>query len=361
MRIGILGGGQLAQMLAKSGQRLGYNFSFLDPSSTACAFSLGNALHGSYSDPKLLKELAENSDIITFEFENVPHAALEILSGKAKIFPPSKALEISQDRWKEKKMFQELGIPTTSFARVDRLEDLREQSGKIGFPCVLKTRSEGYDGKGQMVLRKPDDIDSAWKNLGNRPLILENFITFDREVSIIAVRNQKGEIRFYDLCQNEHAEGILRFTFNVPNDLQFEKAKGHMEKLLRALDYVGVLTLEMFEKAGELLANEMAPRVHNSGHWTIEGAETSQFENHLRAISGTSLGSTKSKGFSAMANLIGKIPAPSLIQNLQGVHEHVYGKEPRPGRKLGHLTICVSDQTGQRNAIEDLRKVTSIK
>lgn len=356
MNVGILGGGQLAQMLAQAGEKLGHSFVFLDPSEKACAFPLGRAFIGAYDSSKLLKELGEASDVVTFEFENVPHKSVEVLSSTVPIFPSARALEISQDRLKEKTTFNNLSIPTTKFAAVQSLEELQMAVSKIGLPAVLKTRSEGYDGKGQKVLREENDIGTAWTEMGKKPLIVEEFIPFDREVSIISVRGKKGEIRFYDLCENEHREGILRFTKNIPNDPMFTLAKEYATKLLEFMDYVGVFTLEMFQKGDTLVANEMAPRVHNSGHWTIEGAQTSQFENHIRAVTGMKLGDTVSKGFSMMANLIGMLPSESDMKK-DGHFIHIYGKDPRPGRKIGHITVCLANENDRDQVLKDTKSV----
>lgn len=339
MIVGILGGGQLAQMIAYAGKQLDCEFIFLDPNKDACAFPLGKSLIGAYNDPKLLEQLAQQSDIVTFEFENVPFQSVEILSQHVQIHPNAKGLEISQDRLKEKQAFTSLGIPTTMFASVDSLEDLKKGVDLVGLPAVVKTRSQGYDGKGQKVIRTKEDIDIAWKELGNKPLIIEEFIKFGREVSQVAARNPHGDIQFYSIAENEHAEGILRLTVNRPNDSAEETAQSYVRKLMEHMNYVGVFALEMFQKGGELLANEMAPRVHNSGHWTIEGAKTSQFENHLRAIMDMPLGKTTDLGFSAMVNCIGKMPDAQDVAKIPNAYYHAYGKDSRPGRKVGHITI----------------------
>lgn len=360
MRVGILGGGQLAQMMAQAGKSMDCSFTFLDPSPTACAFEWGDSICGAYDDPKLLKKLAQASDVVTFEFENVPHTSVEILSEHVKISPSSMSLEISQDRLKEKNTFRHLSIPTTKFAEVNGPDDLKHAISIVGLPSVLKTRSQGYDGKGQKVLQSKNDVESAWEELGAKPMILEEFIPFDREISIIAVRDQKDNIKYYDVCENEHEQGILKFTQNRQNDPMAEKAQGYAKKLLEHMKYVGVFTLELFQKDDDLFANEMAPRVHNSGHWTIEGAKTSQFENHLRAILNMPLGNIQSKNFSIMVNLIGTIPNLREIEKIRGAHVHVYGKEPRSRRKLGHVTFSNDKITDAKNVLERLRKMTFI-
>lgn len=340
--VGILGAGQLAQMMALSAKSLDCRFVFLDPSSEACAFPLGEKLLGAYDDSKLLEQLASASDVVTFEFENVPARVVAQLSKHVTCYPPANALEICQDRLKEKQTFERLKIPTTKFFAVNSLEDLKSAVPKLGLPAVLKTRSQGYDGKGQKVIRSEADIVDGWNALGKSPLILEEFIPFEREVSIIAVRSIQGEVKFYSLCENEHHEGILRLTRNLIDDPMQEKAQVAIQKLLADTNYVGVMALEMFQKGNELIANEIAPRVHNSGHWTIEGAETSQFENHLRAVLELPLKSTKSVGHSAMVNCIGEIRHPEKISAIPNAHLHNYGKSFRAGRKVGHVTIQAS-------------------
>lgn len=357
MVVGILGGGQLAQMIAHAGKNLDCQFIFLDPNKDACAFPLGKSLIGAYDDPKLLEKLALESDIVTFEFENVPFQSVEILSKHVQINPNAKALEISQDRLKEKQSFTSLGIPTTLFASVDSLEDLKKGVEIVGLPCVLKTRSQGYDGKGQKVLRTKEDVDVAWKELGGKPLVVEEFIKFSREVSQVAARNPHGDIQFYSISENEHAEGILRLTLNRPNDPAQEQAQSYARKLMEHMNYVGVFALELFQKGGQLLANEMAPRVHNSGHWTIEGAKTSQFENHLRSVLDMPLGETADIGFSAMVNCIGTMPSKDDVAKIPNTHYHAYGKAPRPGRKVGHITIRCSTQAELEKILPQVRKL----
>jgi 5-(carboxyamino)imidazole ribonucleotide synthase len=278
--------------------------------------------------------------VVTFDWENIPVESLEGLPGKARIAPPLRALAVAQDRLSEKRSFELLGIPTTRYAVVDSRASLEQAVEVIGLPGVLKTRRMGYDGKGQFVLRKPADLDPAWEALGKAPLLYENLVPFDAEVSLIAVRGLDGAVVFYPLNLNVHREGILRLT-RAPygNAALTRQAQRAARKLLEHFNYVGVLTIEFFVRKGRLVANEMAPRVHNSGHWTIEGADTSQFENHVRAIAGLPLGSTRARGHSAMINLVGELPAREPLLREAGVHWHDYGKSARPGRKLGHLTV----------------------
>lgn len=351
MRIGILGGGQLGRMLAMAGYPLGLRFRTLDPSSAAPAGHLTEHQVDDYTDLDALTRFADGLDIVSYEFENVPVESARFLNRRLPVLPPPEALETSQDRFAEKSFFQSLGIPTPSFVQVDRWEDLEQAIQTIGLPALLKTRRFGYDGKGQFVLRQEEDAVLAWQKLGGVPLIFETMVRFEREVSILAVRSTTGETAFYPLVENHHEEGMLRLSLapapDLPEALQ-QTAEDYARRVLNALNYAGVLAIEFFQEGSRLSANEMAPRVHNSGHWTIEGAETSQFENHLRAILGMPLGSTKTIGYSAMVNLIGTIPDRRAVLAVKDAHLHLYGKSPRPNRKLGHITInCDDDKTLQ--------------
>jgi 5-(carboxyamino)imidazole ribonucleotide synthase len=340
MRIGIIGAGQLGQMLALAGYPLAQRFLFLDSSADSPGGQVGPMITGDFDDPASLERLAAETDLVTYEFENVPVAALAAVAKSRPCHPPVEALRVSQDRLLEKELFGRLGIPTPAFRAVDSLADLRAAVAAIGLPCVLKTRRLGYDGRGQHYLRRPSDIAAAWKALGSVPLILEGFVDFDREVSIIGARGSRGETRCYPLCGNSHREGILRVTLAPATNARLQKAaERHLRRVMDHFGYVGVLTVEFFVQRGRLVANEMAPRVHNSGHWTIEGAVTSQFENHLRAIMGLPLGETRAVGHCAMVNFIGAMPDRDRVLALPGAHHHDYGKAPRPGRKLGHCTI----------------------
>ena len=345
MKIGILGGGQLGRMLALAGYPLGMQFRCLEPASESSAGQVCEHFQGEYEDYQALFRFAQGMDVITFEFENVPLSTAEWLNERVPVFPPPRALAIAQDRISEKSFFRDLDIPVPSFRSVQSREELDAALQEIGLPCVLKTTRFGYDGKGQAVLRTPQEVDEAWDKLQGRSLILEDFVEFEREVSIISVRSRKGEIVYYPLVQNWHREGMLRQTVAPAPDLTPElkgQAESLARKTLEALNYVGVLAIELFEKDGKLFVNEMAPRVHNSGHWTIEGAETSQFENHLRAILGMPLGSTQPRFPCVMRNLIGEVPDWDELLSQPGVHLHWYGKKPKPNRKLGHVTICTS-------------------
>ena len=340
MRIGIIGAGQLGQMLALAGYPLAQRFLFLDSSADSPGGQVGPIITGAFDDPASLERLAAETDLVTYEFENVPVAALAAVAKSRPCHPPVEALRVSQDRLLEKELFGRLGIPTPAFRAVDSLADLRAAVAAIGLPCVLKTRRLGYDGRGQHYLRRPSDVEAAWQALGGVPLVLEGFVDFDREVSIIGARSTHGETRCYPLSGNSHRDGILRVTLAPATNARLQKAaERHLRRVMNHFDYAGVLTIEFFVQRGRLVANEMAPRVHNSGHWTIEGAVTSQFENHLRAIMGLPLGETRAVGHCAMVNFIGTLPDRDRVLALPGAHHHDYGKAPRQGRKLGHCTI----------------------
>ncbi len=340
--IGILGGGQLGYMLALAGYPLDFHFRFLDPSPQAPVGRIASRVTAEYTDFEALEKFAHGVALVTYEFENVPVEAARFLQKLVPVYPSTRALETAQDRRSEKLLFQKLDIPTTKFAAVNSVDELNQAVRKIGLPAVLKTCRLGYDGKGQWVLRTGEDVERVKNEIPSAPLILEEFVKFSRELSILAVRDRDGATSFYPLVENHHRGGILRLSLapapRLADALQRE-AEDAARRVLESLDYVGVLAIELFECDGRLLANEMAPRVHNSGHWTIEGAVTSQFENHLRAISGLPLGATRTLGFSAMLNLIGELPDANEILTVPDAHLHLYGKSPRPGRKVGHVTL----------------------
>ena len=339
MKVGVLGAGQLARMIALAGYPLGVDFIFLDPSADACANRLGEHLLGDYNDPRLLAQLAERADVVTYEFENVPADVAEFLASHTQVHPSPEALAIAQDRLIEKSFFHDLDIPTPAYAAVNSFEDLEQAMSMIGWPAILKSRTLGYDGKGQSLLKSADDLKSAWELLAGVPAIVEAFVPFNREVSIIAARNVSGAIVFYPLSENFHRGGILRVSECCDNDPMQQQAESYISRLMEELDYVGVLALELFEIDGKLIANEFAPRVHNSGHWTIEGAETSQFENHLRAILDLPLGATTPVGKTAMVNFIGGLPVTEELLAIPHAHLHLYDKAPRKGRKVAHATV----------------------
>ncbi|GAC1452886.1 MAG: 5-(carboxyamino)imidazole ribonucleotide synthase [Steroidobacteraceae bacterium] len=342
MTVGIVGAGQLGRMLALAGYPLGLDFLCLDPARDAPAGQVAPLLHGAFTDRRLLARLGQRCEVVTFDWENVPVTSLRSItrSHGARIAPPVAALATGQDRVAEKRLFERLGVPTTRWRAVSSRAQLEHAIAAIGLPGVLKTRRFGYDGKGQAVLCAAADAAGAWRALGDVPLLYEELVPFDYEVSIIGARSTRGEIAIYPLCGNVHGAGVLRLTRAPFGPARWQAlAARYLSRLLLHFRYTGILTVEFFVRHGRLIANEMAPRVHNSGHWTIEGAATSQFENHLRAILGLPLGATRALGHSAMINLIGQMPVPSRVLGLAGVHLHDYGKEPRPGRKVGHLTV----------------------
>ena len=357
MRIGVLGGGQLGRMLGLAGIPLGMRFRFLDPARAAPAAAVGEHLAVAYDDPDGLARFADGIEVFTYELEHLPVESARRLEASGPVYPDSVALEVAQDRLREKEFFQAAEIPVGWYAPVDTLDALVAAAAKAGFPCLVKTRRQGYDGKGQVRLASPADVGAAWEVLRGVPCVVERWIPYEREVSLIGVRARSGEIRFYPLVENRHAEGILRLSLapapSVTPELQAE-AERYVRRLLERLNYVGTLALELFQVEGRLVANEMAPRVHNSGHWTIEGAETSQFENHLRAIAGLPLGSTAPRAVCAMVNLIGTAPPLDALLRVPGAHVHLYDKQPAPGRKLGHVTLLAAGHD------ELLEKITEV-
>jgi 5-(carboxyamino)imidazole ribonucleotide synthase len=357
-RIGIIGAGQLGQMLGFAGQNLGLEFVFLDPSPDPPAAAVGPVIGLPFDSDEGLRQLAGGVDIVTYEFENVPVSAIERISADVVVYPPPAALRYAQDRLHEKQLFESLQIPVAPYRVIDSEEDLRSAANDIGLPLVVKTRRLGYDGKGQAVVRHAADISNALAALGGSKLIAEQWVPFDREVSAIGVRNVRGDVAVYPLIENQHRAGILNIS-RAPAEANglTTLATRHLEKMLSQLDFVGVLTIEFFVIGDELLANEFAPRVHNSGHWTIEGASTSQFENHLRAILNLPLGDVSAVGHAAMLNLIGSMPSQDLALASESAFLHDYGKEPRPGRKLGHITVVASDAAGRERAVMRLNEM----
>ena len=355
--VGILGGGQLARMMALAGAPLGLRFLVMDTAADACAGQFAPLLVGDYRDESALAEFASKVDVATFDFENVPAESAEWLAQRVPVFPNPRALAVAQDRLVEKSLFRELGIPVGAFADVGSLDALRSEVDRLGGACILKTRRLGYDGKGQFRIKSPADVDAAWQALGAQAgtvgLIVEAFIPFERELSVVAVRGRDGEFRTWPLTENWHVDGVLSASL-APAQVDavlVEAAYAHARRLAESLDYVGVFALELFYRDGELLANEMAPRVHNSGHWTIEGAETSQFQNHLRAVLGLPLGETRTLGHACMLNWIGEMPDAGSVLQEAGGHWHDYGKEPRAGRKVGHATLRADDAVALAHAL----------
>lgn len=343
--VGILGGGQLARMMALSGAPLGLRFLVMDTVADACAGQFAPMIVGDWRDEKALAEFASKVDVATFDFENVPAESAQWLADRVPVFPQPRALAVAQDRLAEKTLFRELGIPVPEFAAIATREELDAAIAQLGTPCILKTRRLGYDGKGQFRIKSPFDAAAAWDALGAQAttvgLILEGFVAFERELSVVAVRGRDGEFRTWPLTENWHVDGVLSASLAPAkaDAALAQTAFAHARKLAEALDYVGVFALELFCRDGVLLANELAPRVHNSGHWTIEGSETSQFQNHLRAVLGLPLGSTRMVGIACMLNWIGEMPNANAVLGEAGGHWHDYGKEARAGRKVGHATL----------------------
>jgi 5-(carboxyamino)imidazole ribonucleotide synthase len=324
-----IGGGQLGRMLGLAGLPLGLRFRFLDPAPGACAGAVGELVVAEYGDPAGLERLAEGADVVTYEFENVPVEA----AARVGAVPGVAALEHGQDRLREKELFRSLGIGTARFGGLD----------ETGLPALVKTRRLGYDGKGQRRVEAVEPLADGE--------LAEEHVAFDRELSIVGVRGRDGETRFWPVAENVHREGILRVTRAPAPDAPQDEAEAICTALLDALGYVGVLAVELFDVGGTLLANEFAPRVHNTGHWTIDGAATSQFENLLRAILGLPLGSTAARVSCVMVNLIGAVPALGDVVALPGARVHLYGKEPRAGRKVGHVTLVDPDEETVERAL----------
>lgn len=349
MKVGVLGGGQLGRMLALAGIPLGARFRFLEYRSPAPVDDLGEVVRTPYDDADGLARFREGLDVVTWEFENVPDASARALAeARIPVYPPPVALEFARDRRNEKEGFGRLGIPTAPWRPVDDRASFDAAVAELGLPAVLKTRRLGYDGKGQWVLRSTADLEPAWAALGDRALILEGFVDFSRELSIVAARGRDGATAFYPLVENTHRAGVLVRTDapaeRCPPSLQ-RIAEQYAEAVLRHLDYVGVLAVELFQVGSELWANEMAPRVHNSGHWSQDGAVTSQFENHMRAVMGLPLGSTAAVGHSVMLNLLGTLPPSEGVLAEPLAHLHLYDKAPRPGRKIGHVNLTGPDRS----------------
>ena len=368
MRVGVLGGGQLARMLALEGIPLGHRFTILEPGADPPAAALGAVVAAAYDDPDALSRMAAASDVVTYEFENVPARSAAYLAARLPALPPPVALEVAQDRIAEKTMFRELGIATPAFHPIDGPADVEAAVAVTGLPAVIKTRRLGYDGKGQAVVRTLKEASAAAERLGTRPvangsglngegygLIAEGFVHFDRELSVLAVAGRDGSRMFYPLTENHHRAGILRTSY-APAPALAGPLQAEGEKLaglvLDRLGYVGVLAIELFEADGRLLASEIAPRVHNSGHWTLDGAGASQFENHIRAVTGMPLAPPRVPGPAAMINLIGEVPDVNALATIPGAHLHLYDKAARPGRKLGHVNVTGDDGEAVMETVE---------
>jgi len=358
--VGILGGGQLARMLALAAAPLGVNSLVVDGSADACAGQVAPLVVADWTDHAALEAFAAKVDVVTFDFENVPAETARRLAERVAVFPAPQALAVAQDRLAEKTLFRACGLPTTEFMAVDTREQLDQALAAVGTPAILKTRRLGYDGKGQFRLAGLADADAAWAALGAQAatlgLILEAFVPFERELSVLAVRGRDGEFRTWPLTGNWHVDGVLSMSLApAPNlDQLQQRASEHARMLAERMGYVGVFALELFVRDGKLLGNEMAPRVHNSGHWTIEGAHTSQFENHVRAVLGLPLGDTGMRGAAAMFNWVGELPDAAPVLRGVDAHWHDYGKQARPGRKVGHATVCAADAAQLANKLGEL-------
>ncbi|BCE03701.1 5-(carboxyamino)imidazole ribonucleotide synthase [Marinicellulosiphila megalodicopiae] len=344
MKISVVGGGQLGQMMALSCIKLGVSFSFLDPSKDACAQLVGDLIQHDYDSQEGIDAVIACSDRVTFEFESVPAQTVAKIAKKLPVFPSAKALEVARDRLFEKTLFQKLGIQTAPFADILTQQDLDDAAKTIGLPAIIKTRTLGYDGKGQKVLKTESDVAGTFAELGGVPLLYEGFVDFDDELSCIAVRSESGECRFYPLVQNEHKQSMLHCSVVQNNHPLQALGEQYAKSVLDELDYVGVMTFEYFRKGDQLLANEVAPRVHNSGHWSIEGAVCDQFENHIRAVAGFPLGSTKTRDNVALFNVIGKACDEMALMSIEGAYLHMYHKSEKVARKIGHITLVEDDK-----------------
>ncbi len=353
MKIGILGGGQLSRMLALAGIPMGLEFHFFEPAESCCAAVLGQHHSASYDDFNALEAFAKSVDVITYENENIPLATLNFLEQHKPVQPNKEILAVSQDRLLEKQCFKSMKMDTPAFFEVNCKEELLAALAVQGCPAILKKRSGGYDGKGQIFIQRTQDAEQL-SDQDCRHSILEQCLDFDREFSLIAARNARGETKFYDLCENLHKKGILCRTINKKDDPMFHQARDAVDRLLKHFQYVGILAVEFFQKGQQIYANEMAPRVHNSGHWTMDGAMTSQFENHLRCLLNWTPGKTDSVSYTTMYNLIGQIPDKNEVMKFADVHLHDYGKAARPGRKLGHLNQLSAHSHAYCRALENL-------
>ena len=342
MRIGILGAGQLGRMLAHAGMKLGHSFVFYDEALGDATKGIGTTIVGSFTDRDRLSQFASQCDVITYEFENIPCETARYLATLKPTYPPPRALEVSQDRVIEKQFVQTLGLKTPAFQSASNSDELQKACDAIGYPCIVKTRRFGYDGKGQARVTNSSTVAQTWKDLGEKPLIVEAFVPFSRELSVIGVRAVDGTIATYPLAHNIHVQGILHRT-EIPAPHLTPQLIGSAHtiaaSILRDLEYVGVLTVELFEVNGELVINEIAPRVHNSGHATIDSIQTSQFENHIRAVTGAPLGPVEPLERGVMYNIVGTLPAMESIKELPKTTIHLYNKSERVGRKIGHITL----------------------
>lgn len=358
--VGVLGGGQLGRMLGLAGLPLGLRFRFLDPAEAPPAAAVGEHICGDFDDPAALAEFRKEVDVVTWEFERVPFEAAAALAPFVPVRPAPGLLRVMQDRLEQKRLVRSLGIRVAPFAPVHDAVSLEAALREIGTPARLKARRGGYDGRGQARVDRPEEAEAAWRQLGEVPAILERHVPFRREIAILAVRDARGAQRLYPLVETRQSNGVLVRALAPAPDVDRalrRQARAIAHSLLEALDYVGVLAIECFELDDRLIVNELAPRVHNSGHWTTEGAATSQFENHLRAIVGLPLGSTRPRGVSGIVNLLGDVPERASVLAVPGAHLHLYDKRPRPGRKVGHVTV----RAGGHGQLRDrMRRIESL-
>jgi 5-(carboxyamino)imidazole ribonucleotide synthase len=357
MTIGIAGAGQLGRMLGQAAIPLGMSCEFLDRQACSPAARVGSVRIGSLDDAEALVALGRSVDVLTPEIENVSIEGLTAARAHCPVYPPPEAVAAAQDRLDEKRLFASLGIPTAPYTEVSTQGDLEGAASALGWPIVLKARRLGYDGRGQRLAHSRAELEQAWQDLRCVPAIAEGWVKFANEVSLIGVRGSNGDVAFYPLSENTHDNGILKTTVAPFADQRLqEQAEDWLTAIMGHFGYRGVLTVEFFRTESGLVANEMAPRVHNSGHWTIEGAETSQFENHIRAVAGLPLGDTSLRGHAAMMNLIGAVPDRSLLLSEPGVHLHDYGKAPRSGRKVGHCTLVDRSRSRLISRLNRLRE-----
>lgn len=346
IRVGVLGNGQLGLMMRQESEALGIDVQLRSMD---------------FDDIEEVRTWARKFDVITYESENTPIELIADLAEFAEVHPAPKALAAAQDRYNEKRLFTKLEIPVAPFRLCNDRVTLQRAFTELGPLAIAKTRTGGYDGKGQVVLRNEADVEQAVPMIVSGDLVVEQMIDFDFEISVVGVRNRAGKFVAYPATLNRHRDGILRTSIAAPllTPEQLAAANEYVSRIAAHFDYVGVLALEMFVANGRVIANEMAPRVHNSGHWTIEGAETSQFENHIRAICGLPVGSTAQLCPAAMVNLIGDVPPMDVMLEIPGARPHIYGKEPRPGRKLGHVTVTARNDTQLRERIDRVEALTA--
>mgnify|MGYP001590530558 CR=1 FL=1 len=358
MKIGVLGAGQLGRMMAISGYPLNHQFGFSGNFTDEPSALLGH-MFALENNADNIESLVAFADVITYESENTDVEIVKEINKDIPVYPGEKSLFTTQHRGREKALFDQLNIPCAPYQMVNSLADLKQAVNKIGLPAILKTATEGYDGKGQFLIRNEDQIEEAFNSMNGVESILEGFVNFKRELSLIAVRGIDNDHKYYPLVENSHHEGILRLTLAPAQaiDPEVQKTAEHyMQTLLDEMDHVGVLTIELFETDNGLVVNEMAPRVHNSGHWSIEGANTSQFENHIRAISGMPLGdTTPTHAFNAMVNIIGTTGPTDIVLNMSNAHLHLYDKAERENRKLGHINITANSQEALNHSIQQLK------